>query len=58
MPNTTVNVLAPGAMIYENYELLIRSVEMVYTTGKRVANLNLIFPGSLSGQIPEVLPWD
>ena len=57
-PNTTIKLLAPGAMIYNNYEFIIRKVKFVRTTTKFVATLNLISPGTLSGKIPESLPWD
>lgn len=57
-PNTTVKLLAPDAMIYRPYEFLIRSVVFNRGPTAETATLNLIIPGSLSGQVPEVLPWD
>lgn len=57
-PNTTIKLLAPGAMIYNEYEFLIRSVEFNRDRASKIATLNLVVPGSFNGQIPEVLPWD
>lgn len=57
-PNTTVNLRAPGAMVYTNYEMEIRSVRFTRDVDSEVAELNLILPGSFAGRIPEALPWD
>lgn len=57
-PNTTVKILAPGAMVYNEYEFIIRSVEFNRNQNTETTLLNLIIPGSFSGEIPEVLPWD
>ena len=57
-PNTTVKVIAPGNMIYNEYELLIRSVEYIKSSKKKSAILGLVLPGSFEGKIPERLPWE
>jgi prophage tail gpP-like protein len=57
-PNTSLNLLAPGAMIYNNYEFLVRTVELEADRQSRTATHNLVMPGVFSGQIPESLPWD
>jgi prophage tail gpP-like protein len=57
-PNTTITLVAPDAMVYSEYEFLIRSVEYEVGESKRFAVLNLVVPGSFSGRIPERLPWD
>ena len=57
-PNTTVKLLAPGAMIYSEYEFIIRSVEFDREGSRKTATLDLVIPGSFSGKLPEVLPWD
>ena len=57
-PNTTVKLLAPGAMIYNEYEFVIRSVDLDVEGDKRTATLDLVIPGSFSGVIPKVLPWE
>lgn len=57
-PNTTVKLLAPGAMVYEEYEFIIRSVEYSRTSESETAVLHLVLPGSFSGQIPASLPWE
>lgn len=56
-PNTSIVVNAPDAMIYEDYEFIIRSVEFERDRSKETATLNLVIPGSFSGKIPEALPW-
>ena len=57
-PNTTVKLQAPGAMIYNPYEFLIRSVVFSKNTTSETATLTLVLPGAFSGQAPETLPWD
>ena len=57
-PNTTVRIKAPGAMIYESYEFLIRSVTYRRTDTEETAILSLVPPGVFKGKIPESLPWD
>lgn len=57
-PNTTIKLLAPDAMIYTEYEFIIRSVEFNRDRATETATLNLVIPGSFSGKIPESLPWD
>jgi prophage tail gpP-like protein/phage tail protein X len=56
-PNTTLTLHAPGAMIYDPFEFLIRSVSFSATSTTRVATLDLVIPGAFSGVLPEVLPW-
>jgi len=57
-PDTTVTLEAPGAMIYSEYDLLVRSVELSKTADTETARLTLVLPGSFSGKIPEALPWE
>lgn len=57
-PNTTLTLLAPGAMVYTEYELLIRAVDFFKNATEKTAVLELVLPGSFSGEIPETLPWD
>ena len=57
-PNTLVRLLAPDAMIYKEYEFVIRSIEFSRDRATETATLNLVIPGSFSGKIPETLPWD
>lgn len=56
-PNSTVVVQAPDAMIYSEYEFLIRSVRYLRTDTKTQAILELVMPGAFQGEIPETLPW-
>ena len=57
-PNTSIELLAPGAMIYKAYEFIIRSIEFGRDRETETATLNLVIPGAFSGKIPEALPWD
>lgn len=57
-PNTTVTLEAPGAMVYSAYEFVIRSVQFSRDGGSESAELDLVLPGSFSGQTPEAMPWD
>ncbi len=57
-PNTTMKLHAPGAMIYDPFEFLIRSVTYRRTRSTKVAALNLVLPGSFRGEVPEAMPWD
>ncbi len=57
-PNTTITLLAPGAMVYSEYEFIVRSVGFSRNRAEETAVLNLVMPGSFSGQVPETLPWD
>ncbi len=57
-PNTTIRVVAPDAMIYTEFEFIIRSVELSRDSKSETARLGLVIPGAFSGQLPEVLPWD
>ncbi len=58
VPNSTITLIAPDAMIYSEYAFTVRSVEFVRERSAETAVLNLVIPGSFSGQIPEMLPWD
>ncbi len=53
-----VSLLAPSAMVYSRFTFLIRSVQFDKDSSSEKATLTLIMPGSLSGKIPGVLPWD
>jgi prophage tail gpP-like protein len=55
--NTTVTVLAPSAMIYQETEFLIRNVKLKATKEGRTATLELALPGAFNGKVPERLPW-
>lgn len=57
-PNTTIKIQYPDAMIYNEYEFLIRDVNLEQNAFSEVARLNLVMPGSFTGEAPEALPWD
>jgi prophage tail gpP-like protein len=57
-PNTTLMITAPGAMIYTETELLIRSIRFKQRGDVESATLELVLPGSFGGTQPKTLPWD
>jgi len=57
-PNTMVKLFSPDAMIYTDYKFLIRKVQFKRSSGVESCVLDLVLPGSFSGNIPKVLPWD
>lgn len=57
-PNTTLTLTAPGAMVYQETELLIRAVTLKQTGDQETATLELVLPGSFGGTLPKKLPWD
>ncbi len=56
--NTRVRLLAPGAMIREETEFLIRVVELEGDALKQMTVLTCVLPESFDGQVPQVLPWN
>jgi prophage tail gpP-like protein len=56
-PNTSITLIAPGAMVYRQSELLIREVKLRQSTDKLSASLNVVLPGAWSGDVPQNLPW-
>lgn len=57
-PNSTVTLHAPGAMVYQETELLTRDVILRAKADSVTASLGLVLPGAFTGEQPEVLPWD
>lgn len=57
-PNTTLKLLAPDAMVYSEYEFLIRSVTFERGPDSETATLELVFPESFRGELPERMPWE
>jgi prophage tail gpP-like protein len=57
-PNTTITLIAPGSMVYSEYEFLIRSVSLTRDANSETAVLNLVIRESFNGEMPESLPWD
>jgi prophage tail gpP-like protein len=54
----TVCVLAPGAMITKETNFIARNIKLVRTTEAKTASLTLTLPGSFTGELPEVFPWE
>lgn len=57
-PNTTVVLQAPGAMVYKDYEFIVRGVRFEKTATAETAELDLVLPGAFESKLPEVLPWE
>lgn len=57
-PNTIVKLTAPRAMVYSEFEFMIRNVEFSRESDGETAVLNLVLPGSFSGKVPGRLPWE
>jgi|SRR5688572_91682 len=57
-PNTTLTLFAPDAMVYSEYELLVRTVTLKQSKESTTATLGLVLPGVFSGEIPTALPWN
>lgn len=57
-PNTTITLTASDAMVYKEYEFIIRSIDFDKDSVSKSATLHVVLPGAFSGEIPEALPWD
>jgi prophage tail gpP-like protein len=57
-PNTTITLFAEDAMIYSEYEFLVKSVALARDGDSESATLSLVIPEAFKGQIPERLPWE
>lgn len=57
-PDMTIQLTAPGAMVYQPYNFIIRRVGFNQTTDSRTATLDIVLPGSFAGGVPESFPWD
>jgi prophage tail gpP-like protein len=56
-PNTTIQLLAPDAMVYELTDMLIRAVTLRQEKDSETADLVVVFPGAFSGEMPSRFPW-
>lgn len=56
-PGDTVTLEAPGAMIYNATNFLIRRVTLTQNADALSAALHLALPGAFSGDLPSSLPW-
>ena len=56
--NRLISLEAPDINVYVPFEFLIRKVSRSKTNDGISTALDLIFPGSFSGELPESLPWD
>lgn len=57
-PNTIVRVKAPGAMIYNPTDFLIRNVTLRQGVDGDTAELDCVLPGSFTSNFPGGMPWD
>jgi prophage tail gpP-like protein len=56
-PNSAITLLAPDAMVYEETEMLIRTVTLSQDAEGESAVLGVVLPGAFAGFLPRVLPW-
>jgi prophage tail gpP-like protein len=54
----SVCIFAPSAMIAKETTFIARDVKLSRTVEGKTATLNLVLPGSYTGEIPEALPWE
>ena len=54
----TVSLKADKAMIYNNYNFILRTVSFEGDSKKRSCSMNLVVPESYTGQRPRRLPWE
>jgi prophage tail gpP-like protein len=57
-PGTIVRLQAPRVMIYEPYDLLVRSVALRRGVSGEVAELELVIPEAYTGGTVGRLPWE
>lgn len=57
-PNTVITLHSHDAMIYKEYNFIIRSVSFDKNSDAKGSTLQLTIPGALSGELPKVLPWE
>lgn len=53
-----VCVKAPKAMIRKETDFIARNIKLVRTGDQKTTQLSLVLPGSYTGNIPGVLPWE
>jgi prophage tail gpP-like protein len=53
-----VCVKAPGAMIRRETKFIAKNIKLKRTIEGKTTLITLVLPGSYSGNIPEVLPWE
>lgn len=57
-PNRYITLEAPKAMVYTKTPLYIMESKLIFTPDSKSAKLNCVLPGSLSGDLPDKLPWE
>jgi prophage tail gpP-like protein len=54
----TVCVYAPKAMIFKETNFIARNIKLSKTKEGKTTEMELVLPGSYTGDIPEALPWE
>ena len=57
-PGQFVSLYSPNNFFYNETKLMIRNIRLTKSGSDETANLDLIFPGVYSGQLPKKLPWE
>ncbi len=53
-----VCIKAPKAMINRETNFIARNIKLIRTAENKTTQLSLVLPGSYSGKMPEVFPWE
>jgi len=54
----TVSVEAPGVMISRQSNFTARNIKLLRTAEAKTAEIDLVLPGSFTGDLPRVFPWE
>jgi prophage tail gpP-like protein len=54
----TVRVSAPGAMIARETDFIARNIRLKRNKEGKTSSLDLVLPGSYTGELPEAFPWE
>lgn len=57
-PGDFILLRSPNIFFYNEIKLMIRGAALSRTAGDETANLELVFPGTYSGELPTRFPWD
>ncbi len=56
-PGNFISLRASSVFLYDETKLMIRTASLSQTATEETASLELVFPGSYTGELPEKSPW-
>ena len=56
-PGDFVSLQAPSIFLYNETKLMIRSTSLMQSANDETASMELVFPGTYTGELPATLPW-